>query len=540
MIETFVMPSVNTVAALLGGLGIFLLGTTLAGESFERLGAQFMQKLFQHIQNRVWAGFGVGIILTLILQSSGVVTSLLVALGSARVIQLESVMGVILGTAVGSTFTVQFLAFSLFNESLLVLAVAAIMWLVTKRPAVRQFLMAVMGICLLFIGLGFVNQAAIHLSQQPLFRDSIREHFQSPQWNFLLSAVFCGFIHSSAATVGLTMGLVQSGLISLDAATFWVLGANVGTTSTALIAASGGNAIARQVAWAHFLFKSASVAIFMIPWLRQGLLELTTWLSYNPQQSIALFHLGFNLLAALFFMPWTRWGASWVRRLIPDDNSDQITTAFLNWNHYNNPALALSFAQREAQRLGDIVLSMLRDSIHLFEHFDMNLVESIRARDKQVDFLYREIKMFLVDYGQKRTGGIEKNVLELITFLADLERAADAIDINIVQLAIKKNNLKLSFSQEGANEIRQMWEATLKTATLGVHSYFQKNLCSKAIEEKRRLAQLEKQLRENHIRRLQQGLIETINTSSIHLDLLNEFRRIGSITCIHAYNYCPT
>jgi phosphate:Na+ symporter len=126
--------------------------------------------------------------------------------------------------------------------------------------------------------------------------------------------------------------------------------------------------------------------------------------------------------------------------------------------------------------------------------------------------------------------------MSLITFLTDVERAADAIDINLVQLAIKKHNLKLSFSKQGAYEIRTMYEQSFKTATLAINAYTEKELCQEAINQKRLLSKLEMQLREHHIERLHKGLVESINTSSIHLDTLSEYRRIGSLLSSHAYS----
>jgi phosphate:Na+ symporter len=126
--------------------------------------------------------------------------------------------------------------------------------------------------------------------------------------------------------------------------------------------------------------------------------------------------------------------------------------------------------------------------------------------------------------------------MNMIMFLSDLERAADAIDINLVTLAIKKNALKLEFSDEGWAEIHSMHESVTKVASMAVNSYQNKELCEGAIQLKRDLAKLEITLRENHIGRLNKGFVNSINTSSIHLDLLSEYRRIASLLCNHAYN----
>jgi phosphate:Na+ symporter len=335
------------------------------------------------------------------------------------------------------------------------------------------------------------------------------------------------------------MSLAQANVISLEQAMYWVYGANVGTTSTALLAAAGSNYIGRQVAWAHFLYKAVSAAIFLLPPVNYVLTWSVSHFTLDSFRGIANAHLWFNLISAILFFPFIKKGAHLIETWFPKDSKDEFGSEFLKLNNYSSPALAVAYAQREILRVADIVISMIRDSIHLFENFDPSMVESIRERDRRVDFLYREIKHFLLDHANRNPTGVEKHIMGLITFLTDIERAADAIDINLVQLAIKKHNLKLLFSDEGANEIRMMFEQCLKTATLAINAYTEKDLCEEAIKHKRQLAKLEIELREHHIERLKKGVKETINTSSIHLDALSEYRRIGSLLSSHAYSVFP-
>jgi len=205
-------------------------------------------------------------------------------------------------------------------------------------------------------------------------------------------------------------------------------------------------------------------------------------------------------------------------------------------NNYENTALAVSYAQREIMRTADIVLSMLKDSVVLFEQEDPVLVQSIKDRDNQVDFLYRETKMFLLNQANSNTAVVNQNVMNMIMFISDLERAADSIDINIRTLAIKKHALKLYFSDEGWSEIKQMHAQVVKVASMGINAYDNPSMCESAIQLKRELAKIELHLRENHISRLNKGMRDSINTSSIHLDLLSEYRRIASLLCNHAYS----
>lgn len=497
--------------------------------------AQRLTRLFSQLKDNQMLAVGVGISLTTILQSSGAVTSMLVGLGTAKVINLRQVMGVIIGTAVGSTLTVQIMSLNLGDNSLPILFFSFMVWLLTKKPELKTIMLAVMGFCFLFLGLSFISGGAKGIVQDEFFRHSLTQLANHDLLNFGIAFLFCAFVHSSAVTIGLAMSLALAGVINMEQAMYWVYGANVGTTSTALLAAAGSNYIGRQVAWAHFFYKALSAALFLIPPVNSALLWLVSHFTDSAFRSIANAHLWFNILSAILFFPFVNKGADLIEKLFPKENKDEFGAEFLKLNTYSSPSLAVAYAQREVLRVADIVVGMIKDSIELFEKFDPLLAESIRERDKQVDFLYREIKHFLLDHANRNPAGVEKHIMGLITFLTDIERAADAIDINLVQLAIKKHNLKLTFSVEGGLEIRQMYEQCMKTATLAINAYSEKDLCTLAIDQKRKLSRLEMDLREKHIERLHRGYLETINTSSIHLDTLSEYRRIGSLLSSHAY-----
>lgn len=525
----------SALTLLLGGVAIFMYGMTIASQSLEKLMAQRLTRLFSQLKDNQMLAVGVGISLTTILQSSGAVTSMLVGLGTAKVINLRQVMGVIIGTAVGSTLTVQIMSLNLGEYSLPVLFLSFMVWLVAKKPEVKNIMLAIMGFSFLFLGLSFISAGARGIAGEEFLRHSLEQLASHDLLNFIIATLFCAFVHSSAVTIGLAMSLAQADVITLEQAMYWVYGANVGTTSTALLAAAGSNYIGRQVAWAHFFYKALSAAIFLFQPVNNALIWLVSQFTTEPFRGIANAHLWFNILSAIMFFPFINKGAELIEKWFPKEAKDEFGTEFLKLNHYSTPSLAVAYGQREVLRVADIVVSMIKDSLKLFETYDPALMESIRERDHRVDFLYREIKHFLLDHANRNPSGVEKHIMSLITFLSDIERAADAIDINLVQLAIKKHNLKLSFSEEGAADIRRMYEQCLMTASLAINAYTEKDLCQDSIDQKRRLALLEIELRELHIERLHRGSQETINTSSIHLDTLSEYRRIGSLLSTHAY-----
>lgn len=520
---------------LVAGIALFHYGMGLASQSLEKLLASRITTLMNKISDNNFLSIIVGISLTTLLQSSGAVTSMLVGLGSARVINLRQVMGVIIGTAVGSTLTVQLISLNISHLALPTFAIAFIFYFQSKKVGVKSTALAVMGFSLLLFGMKMMSVASHHFAENPLLNEFFQSIRDNPGYSLLISMVFCSFVHSSAVTVGLAMSLALAGAINIEDAMIWVYGANIGTTSTALIAAAGSNYIGKQVAWAHFFYKTISVLIFY-PFTNLFIQFLSGY-DTTPARITANAHLLFNLISAVLFFPFINKGALFIQKLFPKGPQDEFGADYLGMNNYQSSALASSYAQREIMRTADIVASMVQDSIRLFDNTDPTLIESIKDRDNKVDFLYREVKMFLLDHANKSNTAVQQNVLNMIMFITDLERAADAIDINIVALAIKKHALKLEFSNEGWDDIKAMHQQVCKAAHMAINAYQTKDLCHDAIKLKRELAKLEINLRESHIGRLNRGMKDSINTSSIHLDLLSEYRRIASLLCNHAYSH---
>lgn len=518
---------------LIGGLALFLYGMMTASTALEKLMSGRITALLTKLSKNQFLAIVTGVSLTTLLQSSGAVTSMLVGLGSAHVVTLRQVMGVIIGAAIGSTITVQLISLDISSFALPVFAVAFFVYFQAKKPVIRNVALVLMGFGLLFIGMKAISLSAHHFAGNPLLKEFFESIRENPGYSLLISMVFCALVQSSAVTIGLAMGLLSAGALSLFDAMIWVYGANIGTTSVALIAAAGSNYVGRQVAWAHFFYKTLSVLIFY-PFTNFFITFLQAY-DTSPARMVANSHLVFNIISAAIFFPFINKAAAIIEKMFPQNPSEVFGTEFVNMNNYQSSALATSYANREIMRTADIVLSMIRDSLGLFEKADPALLESIKDRDNKVDFLYHEIKMFLLDHANHSSTAVHQNIMNMIMFLSDLERAADSIDINLTALAIKKNALKLDFSPEGWQEIREIHSQVVRVALTAINSYQTKELCEEAIRMKRELAKEEIQLRENHIMRLNRGLTTSINTSSIHLDLLSEYRRIASLLVNHAY-----
>ncbi len=517
------------------GLTLFLFGLQNVSQPLEKLMANRITKILNRVSQNQFVSITVGVALTTLLQSSGAVTSMLVGLGSAKVINLRQVMGIIIGTAIGSTLTVQLISLDISQYSFPLFVLAFAVYFRAKDPNVKYTAQVVLGLSLVFFAMKLISVSSHHFAESAVLKDLFVTLRENRGYSLLASMVFCALVQSSAITIGLAMSLAQAGAISFYDAMIWVYGANIGTTSVALVAASSSNYIGKQVAWAHFFYKTVSV-LLVYP-LTNYLIQILSQFETTISRSIANAHLVFNLLSALIFFPFIGLGAQVIEKLFPKSSKDEFGVEFLSQDTYQNSALAISYSNREIMRTADIVVSMIKDSLSLFEKFDLALLQSIKERDNQVDFLYRETKMFLLDHANKSEAVVHQNVMSMIMFLSDLERAADSIDHIITALATKKNSLKIEFSPEGFAEISELHSKVCHLASMAISSFQNKEMCPDVIKLKRELAKVELTFREHHIERLNRGIRETINTSSIHLDLLSEYRRIGSLLTNHAYSH---
>ena len=528
---------VHTIISLImGGTAFFLLGMHIASENLQNLAANRIRDIISRLADHPALAVIAGVIITVLMQSSGAVTAMLVGLGTAGVVTLPQVMGIILGTGIGTTITTQLLSFNIAELGLPIFALCFSVQFLTHRKTLSRIMQVLMGFGLMFWGLELMGYGSRALVGEPFFKESLIYLKANPLAMLLIAAAFTTLVRSSAAAVGIAMSMASSGLITTSDALFWVYGANLGTTATALMAATGGNAIGKQVAWAHSLHKVALVLMFyfftpyVAEWIARG----------NPARDVANAHLLFNVVGALIFFPFIKPATRLIEKMFaPTSDEKEFSVKYLDRATFESPSVVLAHAERECLRMADIVMSMIKDSIRILHDENSDLIDDLRARDNKVDMLNREISLFITKYMDNNDGSLHAEMVRLFGFASDLESAADVIDNSILELAQKKHSLKVEFSAEGWKELANLHDAVMEVAALSV-SCFQlqsKDLAAKVVFKKRVIRKMEKMLREAHIERLVAGRKETINTSSIHLDVLSDYRRVVSLLSNHVYAF---
>jgi len=521
--------------SLLGGTALLLYGVRLVGDGLQRAAGTRLRHVLSTLTGNRLKALAVGAGVTAVLQSSSATTVMLVGFASAGLLSFRQTIGVILGADVGTTVTVQLLAFDLLAVSPLVVFVGWVTWTI-GRGTVRYIGQAVLGFGFLFLGMKLVSDGTAPLATSGLFRDMLTALTGQPLILLLVAAVFTALVRSSAAVIGLALSLAASGLMPLSSAIPIIFGANIGTAATALFAAIGQNAEALRVAAAHAAFKVVGVILF-VPFA--GLFtDLVARTAPDVPRQIANAHTLFNVILAAVFLPFTNVAADLFTRLVPDRTTTSTGAIYLNTQTIDTPAVALGQALRETLRMGDVVIQSLRDSLAVLEHNDERLMREVIARDDVIDRLEEDIKQFLIGVGQQQlTEEQAERETALIFVIANLEEIGDVIEKNLMELAAKKIAGHHVFSQQGWSEIRQLHAKVLENLELAMSALAANDatIAEKIIRHKSVVNVLERQLRQTHIRRLHEGLRESIDTSSIHLDLLANLKRANSLVAGIAY-----
>jgi phosphate:Na+ symporter len=521
--------------SILGGTALLLYGVRLVGEGLQRAAGARLRHLLSTLTGNRFKALLVGAGVTAVLQSSSATTVMLVGFASAGLLSLRQTIGVILGADIGTTVTVQLLAFDLLALSPLVVFIGWLVWTVGRNTA-RYVGQAILGFGFLFLGMKLVADGTAPLAQSALFADVLAALTGQPLLLLLIAALFSGVVRSSAATIGFALSLAAAGVLSLAGAIPIIFGANIGTAATALIAAVGQNAEARRVAAAHAAFKVVGVAVFF-PFITP-FADLIARTAPDVPRQIANAHSIFNIAVAAIFLPTSEWAAGIFTRLIPTTTQTTVGAMYLNEQTLDTPAVALGQAVRETLRMGDVVVSSLEDSIVVLDKNDEALMREIVTRDDLIDRLEEDIKQFLVKLGaQPLTEEQAERETALIFVIANLEEIGDVVEKGLMELAEKKIRGGHSFSQQGWGEIRDVHGKVVENLELALSALAAQDssVAEKVIRHKSRINLLERQLRQSHIDRLHSGLRESIDTSSLHLDLLANLKRANSLAAGIAY-----
>lgn len=517
--------------SLFGGVMLLLYGIKLLSDGFQNAAGPGIRSLLRSLTSNRIAAVGAGALATGLIQSSSATSVMLVGFVSAGLMTFRQTLPVILGADIGATITVQLIAFHVYNYALLMVGAGLTLELFAKRHANRHIGEALLGFGFVFLSIKIMSDAMVPFEQNALFKDVLVALVGSPFIGVLISAVVTALIHSSAATIGIALALADHGFIPLSGAIHIVLGANIGTCSTALIASMRSPAEARRVAWGHVLFKIAGVAVILplLPFFEQTVVRTAPALL----RQIANAHTLFNAIMALLFLPLVGPFSLVLEKFVPDrEKEKKFGPRYLDEHVLGTPSLALSQAGREVLRTSDIVREMLTDAIRVFQVEDMTGIDEIKEKDNMVDVLDRKVRIYLTKLSSSPlTVSHSRRAVALLEASRDLENIGDIIDRNIMPLAAKRISKGLVFSEEGIRDIIDFHKRLVDNFDMALSAFaaHDRDLARRVIRSKEDFETKERDLTQAHLERLRKGFRESIETSHIHLDLIGNFARINTL-----------
>jgi phosphate:Na+ symporter len=523
---------------LLAAISLLVWGTHIVRTSVLRVfGEDLRRVLAKSFSNRIHAMLA-GIGVTTIVQSSTATCLIVASFVGKGLVTTGASLAVMLGADVGSSVMAVVFSFDLSWLSPLLIFVGVVMFVTRQDSAAGRIGQVLIGLGLITLALQLIVGATRPLIESPAVRALLVALPNEVMLDIVVGTVLTVLSYSSLAIVLLTATLAASGMLPTGVALGLVLGANIGSGLLAMIATGRASPQVRRLPMGNFLFKAAG-ALIAIPLLPQALVLLQQQVDTVHHQ-VVLFHLFFNVALALLFIGFTGIVARAADRLLPAPvvGSGIERPRHLDPSALATPSLAISCAAREALHQADVVETMLRGILPVIRHNDLALAEQLRRMDDTVDELYTAIKFYLTQISREALSEREsRRWTDIVSFTINMEQIGDIIERVIQDVEDKKIRKNRSFSDAGMAEIVHLHERLMANLRMGMSVFLDGHVrdAQKLLEEKARFRDLEHEYAASHIARLRENTAQSIETSSLHLDLISDLKRINSHICSIAY-----
>lgn len=532
-----------------GGLALFIYGMNLMSDGLKKAAGEKLRKILETLTKNPFVGVLVGTAVTAIIQSSSATTVMLVSFVNARLMTLPQAIGVIMGANIGTTMTAQLIAFKLGDYAYLIAAVGFVLFFFCKRKNLQYIGQVVFGFGILFIGLNTMSEMLKPLAHSKIFADWIVNLGKHPIIGVGVGTIMTVVIQSSSATIGVLQaiasqpvninGVIQP-LIPLASAVPILMGDNIGTTITAILASIGTNKSAKRAAAAHSLFNIFGCIIFMI--LMPFFIKIVLMISPKVDlahgitaaniigRQIANAHSSFNFLNTIIWIPFVGLLAKAVTKLIPgEDAYIEKGAKFLNRRILDNPGAALELSAKELVRMGDFAQEMFQHVKNAFQNQDLSKEKTVNELEDTLDYLQGEVINYMstVVSNSTLTEYEATRLADLMHIVGDIERIGD-LSMNIFELAVYKKEAGIKFSQEAHDEVESVFELSFNMISNALLALGNDNFeaAHKVLENEKKMDILEESLRLSHINRLNQGTCNP-NSAVCYVDLMKNLERIS-------------
>lgn len=524
---------------LMGGVALLLWGLHMVHSGIIRaFGANLRKTLGIALNNRFKA-LAAGIGVTALLQSSTATALILTSFAAGGVMSLTPSLATMLGANIGTALIVEALSFDISAAAPLLLVIGLLAFKHSSNTLSHDLGRVAIGLGLMLLSLGMLLHSLEPVEHSGLTQQVFAAITDEPLICMALAALLAWLMHSSVAVILLIMSLASMRLISIEASLALVIGANLGAAFNPLFeGGERGNPASYRLPTGNLINRLSGLAL-----LYPLLSPLAAWLAdsgYDPARLIAEFHVLFNLFLALLFLPLLRPLSHLLRRLLPEHKPAEQpgTPIYLDANALQAPPVALACAARETLRMSDLVESMLRIGMVALMSNDRKKAAEVAALDDAVDRLYEAIKLYVIHIMRESLEERDaQRAAEIMSYSINLEHIGDIIDNSLMEIAAKKIRHRLAFSDEGGAELKRMYEHIVANFKLASGALLSGDVAvaHRLLEEKACFREIEFVAGENHLRRLREGRPESLETSSLHLDIMRDLKRIHSHLCAAAY-----
>ncbi len=528
------------ITGLAGGLGLFLFGMKLMSESIEKFAGAKLRKILEFFTKNKFMGLFVGIIFTGIVQSSSACTVMVVSFVNSGLMNLYQAVGVIFGANIGTTVTSLLVSFNLSKYAPIFLLIGVIMIMFFKKQGIVKFGDVLVGFGVLFLGLSLMSSSMDTLKQSPVIEDifaSLTNPFIAVLVGFLVTAV----IQSSSVTVSIVLLLAQQGLLNLPICMFIILGCNMGSCVTALIASLAGMKDAKRAAMIHFLFNLVgSAVVFVIlmfagEWVVDVIMKLA---GDDPGRFVAFSHTSIKVFQVVLLFPFSNLLVKATYLIIPGDEAkvgyhDDHKLQFIGDKVVFNPATAVVEVVNEIERMASLASDNLNRAMNALVTLDEDDIQEVNVVEENINFLNKSITNYLVKINQS-TLPIEdlKSLGGLFHVVNDIERIGDHAK-NIADSAVLRKERGIKFSDESFNELRDMMELINENVHLciEVFAHHKEELLPRIEELEDKVDIMERQVQQAHIDRLKRNEC-TPDAGMLFSDIVSGLERVSD----HAVN----
>jgi phosphate:Na+ symporter len=523
---------------LLAAIALLVWGTHLVRTGILRVfGANLRSVLAQSVDNR-WKAAVSGLGVTALVQSSTATALIVSSFVGQGLVTLPMALAVMLGADIGTSLMTLVFSLDLSWLSPLFIFLGVVLYLTRESNHIGRFGRVLIGLGLMLLALRLVAASTEIMTHSDVVKALLGSISSDLLLEITVGALLSVLAYSSLAIVLLIATMAASGLVPLEPALGLVLGANLGSGLLGVLTTAKSAVEVRQVPLGNFMFKALGVLIsapLALLWLRYVRLYV-----HDPATIVVLAHLCFNVLTAVLFIWLIRPVATWVDRWLPKPDRSLVAGRphHLDPSALATPSLAISCAAREALHQADVVETMMVGMLAVIRNNDLKLAQDLRKLDDSVDELYSAIKYYLTKISREALGDEEsRRWTDIISFTINMEQVGDIVERVLIDIEDKKIKPGRSFSDAGMAEICELHARLIDNLRLGMSVFLNGSVrdAQKLLEEKARFRDLERAYASTHLTRLTGNEMQSIETSSLHIDLISDLKRINSHICSIAY-----